>query len=132
MDVTAAFASVDNYAARYGPPVDSARTTALLNDASNVLLSAYESHFNASYVNGVRPAFDRSAEAVCCAMVQRAMNVPDGFAGATQLSQGGGGYTASVSFGGALGDLYLGKSDMRKLGLDGSRMGSITPMMRDA
>lgn len=132
MDGNAPFASAGDFAARYGPPADEARVEVLLGDASDMLLAAYEGRYGEAHRPGARPAFDRAACAVCCAMVQRAANVPEGFAGATQLSQGGGGYTASVSFGGALGDLYLGKSDIRRLGLDVASTGSIRPMVRDA
>ena len=132
MDGTDSFADIEDYAVRYGLPADEARAAVLLGDASGMLLAAYEEFFGASYRNGEHPAVDRSAPAVCCAMVQRALNVPAGMAGATQYSQGGGGYTASVSFGGALGDLYLGKSDFKRLGLDGARMRAIAPAVRDA
>lgn len=110
---------------------EGARAAVLLGDASDMLLAAYEERFGCAYEPDARPSFDRAAPAVCCAMVRRAMGVPDGFAGATQMSQGGGGYTASVSFGGALGDLYLGKSDLKRLGLTGSTIRAITPVVRD-
>ena len=128
------FAGVADLEARWRPLGDLEREQAavLLADASDMLLSVYERRFGAEYEPGGHPAFDRSAASVCCAMVRRAMGVPDGFAGATQMSQGGGGYTASVSFGGALGDLYLGKSDLKRLGLSGSSIRAIRPVVRDA
>lgn len=132
MDGIEPFAGIGDYEARYGPPEDEARVSALLGDASDMLLAAYEERFGSPYEPGACRAFDRGAAAVCCAMAQRAVNVPRGMAGATQYSQGGGGYTASVSFGGALGDLYLGKSDLKRLGLAGSSIGSIRPVVRDA
>lgn len=132
MDGNVAFASVGDYVARYGRPVDEARLSVLLGDASDMLLAVYEGRFGAAYVEGAHSAFDRGAAAVCCAMVQRALHVPDGYAGATQMSQGGGGYTASVSFGGALGDLYVGKSELKRLGLDGTLMRSMHQEVRDA
>lgn len=131
MDGNGPFASVEDYAARYGPPPDEARVTVLLGDASDMLLAAYEGRYGEARRPGAHPAFDRAAESVCCAMVRRAVRVPEGYAGATQMSQGGGGYTASVSFGGALGDLYLGKSELKRLGLDGALMRSIRPEVRD-
>lgn len=126
------FASVEDYASRYGASSDAGRASVLLGDASDMLLAAYEGRFGSNYAEGRCPAFDRGAAAVCCAMVQRAIHVPDGYAGATQMSQGGGGYTASVSFGGALGDLYISKSELKRLGLDGALMRSIRPEVRDA
>lgn len=38
----AALVSVDDYKARYGEPADSARTEVLLQDASDLLLAAFE------------------------------------------------------------------------------------------
>ena len=64
-------------------------------------------------------------------VVNRVLTAPAAFAGATQLSQGAGGYTASVSYGSALGEMYLGKSDLKRLGLDVQRMRVLTPIERD-
>lgn len=125
------FATVDDFKSRYGAFVaDEAQLDVLLQDASNMLLTEYERFYGTDYVAGAHPTFDRSACAVCCAMVKRIVDVPDGFAGATQYSQGAGGYTASVSFSGALGDMYLGKSDLKRLGLSGSRIGAYKPIVR--
>ena len=38
----AALASVDDYKARYGEPADEARTGVLLQDASDLMLAAFE------------------------------------------------------------------------------------------
>lgn len=128
------FAAPEDLEQRWRPlgGEERAQAAVLLSDASDMLLAAYEERFGSAYAEGAHPAFDRSAASVCCAVVRRAMGVPDAFAGATQMSQGGGGYTASVSFGGALGDLYLGRSDLARLGLSGSSIRAIRPMVRDA
>lgn len=122
--------TLDEYAARYGTPADSSRVSALLSDACDMLLTAYEGRWG-YYVEGSHPAFDRGYKAVACSVVSRAVSVPDCFAGATQYSQTAGSYNASVTFANPTADLWLGKSDLRRLGLAGTRIGSIEPMIGD-
>lgn len=126
------FADAGDYAARYGEPADPARLGALLRDASDALLSAYERRYGAPWVPGEHRAFDRSAGAVACLMANRVLGAPTALSGATQMSQGAGGYTASVTFGSALGEMYLGRSDLKRLGLTGSAIRPILPEVRDA
>lgn len=120
--------TLEEYAARYGTPPDPERVSALLSDACDMLLTAYESRWGC-YVRGAHTAFDRGYKAVACSVVSRAVNVPDCFAGATQYSQTAGSYNASVTFANPTADLWLGKSDLRRLGLAGTRIGSIAPMI---
>lgn len=122
--------TLDEYAARYGIPSDSSRVSALLSDACDMLLTAYEGRWG-YYVEGSHPAFDRGYKAVACAVVNRAVSVPYCFAGATQYSQTAGSYNASITFANPTADLWLGKSDLRRLGLTGMRIGSIAPMIGD-
>lgn len=122
--------TLEEYAARYGTPPDPERVSALLSDACDMLLTAYDGRFGC-YVEGTHPAFDRGYKAVACAVVSRAVSVPDCFAGATQYSQTAGSYNASVTFANPTSDLWLGKSDLRRLGLAGTRIGSIAPMIGD-
>ena len=123
------FATVDDYAARYGEPADRERTGLLLGDASAALLSAFEA-VNGDYAEGKLPAFDRSAKAVCCLLVNRVLSAPAAMLGATQYSQGAGGYQASVTYGSARGEMYLGKSDLKRLGLDAQVMRALRPVER--
>lgn len=123
-------ATIEDYRARYGDPADEARAATLLSDASDLLMSAYESNVG-DYERGKVAAFDRSAAAVCCLVVNRVLSAPAALAGAMQYSQGAGGYTASVSYGSALGEMYLGKSDLKRLGLAGQALGAFTPLERD-
>lgn len=123
-------ASVEDYAKRYGSPSDPDRVEALLEDAADMLITAYEGRWGA-YMEGDHPAFDRGFVSVACSVVSRAVNVPDGFAGATQYSQTAGSYNASVTFANPTSDLWLGKSDLRRLGLTGSRIFSVAPMVGD-
>lgn len=125
-------ATLEDYSARYGgvAAADEARVTTLLADASAMLLAAYERLWG-DYFPGAHPTFDRSAAAVCCLVVNRVLNAPAALAGATQYSQGAGSYTATVTYGGSLGEMYLGKSDLKRLGLSGARIVEITPEVRD-
>ena len=118
------FATLADYELRHGAVADgdAARVAALLSDASDMLLSAYESRY------GEYAAFDRSACSVACAVVSRAMSAPLGLAGATQYSQTAGSYNASVTFANPTAELWLGRSDLKRLGLAGCRIGSIEAM----
>lgn len=120
--------TLEEYAARYGAPSDPERVSALLSDACDMLLTAYEGCFGCC-VAGAHPAFDRGYKAVACSVVNRAVSVPDCFAGAKQYSQTAGSYNASVTFANPTADLWLGKSDLKRLGLAGTRIGSIAPMI---
>lgn len=120
------FATVDEYAARYGAPGDEKRLEVLLQDASAYMLSAFEEVYG-TYEEGMCEAFDRGASAACCLLVNRVLSAPAAMAGATQYSQGAGGYTASVTFGSALGEIYMGKSVREMLGLDAQVMRSLRP-----
>lgn len=123
--------TAEDYASRYGTPADADRVGALLADASDMLMSAYERRWGA-YVPGAHPAFDRGFKAVACSIVSRAVNVPDGFQGATQYSQTAGSYNATVTFANPTADLWLGRSDLKRLGLAGMRVLSIPPMVGEA
>ena len=113
--MSAAFATLADYELRYGKVADaeSGRVGALLEDASYMLLSAYESRWGAY---------------AACSIVSRAVNVPLGLAGATQYSQTAGSYNASVTFANPTAELWVGKSDLKRLGLSGCRIGSIEAM----
>ena len=120
------FATVDDYAARYGAPGDEKRLEVLLQDASAYMLSAFEEVYGA-YEEGVCEAFDRGATSACCLLVNRVLSAPAAMAGATQYSQGAGGYTASITYGSALGEMYMGKSVREMLGLNAQVMRSLHP-----
>ena len=115
------FATVADYEARYGKVDDEERIEALLQDATNIIAS--------------QPGFcdkDRDEtwwgvlETVACAMVHRSM-MARSYAGLSSVSQGAGGYTASVGVYNPGGDLYLTRNEKRALGLGGARIGSVAP-----
>ena len=123
------FATLADYELRYGAVADGDgdKVSALLSDASDMLLAAYESRWG-EYRQGEHAAFDRAACAVACSIVSRAANVPLGLAGASQYSQTAGSYNASVTFANPTAELWVGKADLKRLGLAGCRIGSIDAM----
>lgn len=123
-----AFATVADYEARCGAAEDEARVAALLDDASAYLRGAYRRRMGVQYLAGSNPTFDENVKSVCVAMVARAVNAPGAMAGITQQSQTTGPYSASVTFANPTGDLYLGRSDLKRLGLAGCRVRSIQPV----
>lgn len=124
-----AFASVEDYTKRYGNVVDSDRVEVILSDASDAMLNAYEVFWGESYKQGAHEQFDRSATAVCCAIAHRSLSVPAGFEGASQYSQTAGSYNASITFSNPTGDIYLSKTELKRLGLYGQRIGAVMPIM---
>ena len=114
-------ATVEDYEARYGKVDDEERVTALLQDATNIIAS--------------QPGFcDKNRddtwwgvlETVTCAMVHRSM-MAGSYAGLSSVSQGAGGYTASVGVYNPGGDLYLTRNEKKALGIGGARIGSVAP-----
>jgi len=125
-----AFATVADYVARCGPVEDGdeARVAALLEDASAYLRGAYRRHMGRDYAAGGNATFDENVKPVCVAMVARAVNAPGAMAGITQQSESAGVYSSSVTFANPTGDLYLGRTDLKRLGLAGCRVRSIDAM----
>ena len=116
-----AYATVSDVQARIARTMDSdeqARCTALLDDAA-VLIDAYRSS-----------AGDDAKKVVSCRVVIRALGVDaDIPMGATQGSMSGLGYSQSwtIGTGGAVGELYLSKTDKQILG-GGNQIGSHSPL----
>ena len=121
------FATYDQYALRYGP-ADQERVEAVLRDVSGAMLSAFEAFHGIEYAEGVNRIFDREAEAVCCEVAHRALDVPDGLDGASQYSQTAGAYSASVTMSSPIGDIWIGRGKLSRLGLAGQRVGCLMPL----
>ena len=115
------FATVADYEARYGEVEDEKRVTALLQDATNIIASqpGFAMREGDETWMGV-------LETVTCAMVHRSL-MSGAYAGLSNVSQGAGGYTASVSVYNPGGDLYLTRNEKRALGLGGGRIGQTDP-----
>lgn len=115
------FATVEDYEARYGEVDDDKRISTLLSDASAFVAS--QPGF------AVRDGDDLQAAAlmvVTCSLVYRKVTAGD-YAGLSSVSQGGGGYTASVSVYNPSGDFFLTKQERRTLGIGGGRVGQTDP-----
>lgn len=125
-----AFATVEDYELRQGPldGGDLARCGALLDDASASMRSRFRAFHGRDYEPRASAEFDDNAKAVCVAVVARSMCVPDALSGVAQYSQTAGPYSASATYSNPSGDLYLTKSDLRALGLAGTRLRSIGAM----
>lgn len=130
-DNTISFATITDYENRYGEVAESdkTRTETILQDASDMLLATYEENYGVPYEEGAHPVFDKSACAVACAVAHRSLSVPAGFEGASQFSRTAGSYNASITFSNPTGDLYLSKTDLKRLGLSGQMIGTIMPII---
>lgn len=62
----AALASVDDYKARYGEPADSARTEVLLQDASDLMLAAFEDRIGEYTEGRARHSTERPPPCAAC------------------------------------------------------------------
>lgn len=119
------FASVEDFRARCDSGAGDDRVKATLEDASALLRSLFRKRHGRAWEPGVCPDFDGNAKSVCCAATSRAIDVPGGMAGVTQMSETAGPFTASASFGAASGSLYVTKGERERLGLSGGRLGSL-------
>ena len=115
------FATVEDYEARYGEAEDEKRINALLQDATNIIAS--QPGFSS---DGRDDTWWGVLETVTCAMVHRSL-MSGAYAGLSNVSQGAGGYTASVAVYNPGGDLYLTRNEKRALGIGGARIGSVAP-----
>lgn len=119
------FATVKDYEDRYGGVEDTAQLGVLLSDASAyiaaqpgfTLLDAGDPKYDLQQANLTR---------VTCSVVHRALSAGD-LAGMSSYSEGGVGYTASVSVANPSEDFYLTKSDKAALGIGAGRVGSTWP-----
>lgn len=108
-----AFATVEDYEARYGDVDDTERITQLLWDAS--MFIAAQPGFILRSGDELQAA---NLVRVTCAVVHRALSAGD-WAGLTNLSQSGGGYSASVTIANPTEDFYLTRADKQALGFAG-------------
>lgn len=119
------FATAEDYEARYGEVEDAARVSALLQDATNVIAS------QPGFAMREDETWLGVLETVTCAMVHRSL-MSGSYAGLSNVSQGAGGYTASVAVYNPGGDLYLTRNERRALGIGGGRVGQTNPYGCDA
>ena len=118
------FATAEDYEARYGGVEDEKRLETALSDAS-VYISAEMARAGVA----VDPNDEAQAAAlayVTCLLVNR-VERSGMYAGLSNVSQGAGGYTASVSVYNPGGGFRLYAEERRMLGIGGTRIGSVAP-----
>lgn len=115
------FATVDDYIARYGEPEDPERVAVLLGDASAFIAS------QPGFPEG-EPSelLSLALTVVTCSVVHRSLSA-GAWAGLSNVSQGGDGYTASATVYNPSGDFYLTKQEKRLLGVGTGRIGMTDP-----
>lgn len=120
------FATVDDYTDRYGEVEDEVRLELALSDASAFIASEMRRAGVA-----IDPDDAEQAQAlayVTCLLVNR-VERSGAYAGLSNVSQGAGGYTASVSVYNPGGGFRLYADERRMLGIGGSRIGSVSPVI---
>lgn len=119
-----AFATVEDYEARYGAVDDEARVSTLLSDASA---------FIAAQPGFAQPTEEPGASnlvRVTCAVVYRSL-VSGAWAGLSSVSQGVDGYSASASVYNPSGDFYLTKAEKSALGIGQTLVSTVRPAIHD-
>ncbi|HIR42829.1 MAG TPA: hypothetical protein IAB86_05510 [Candidatus Aphodovivens avicola] len=118
------FATVEDYEARYGAVEDEKRLALALSDAS-AFIAAEMARAGAA----IDPHDQAQAQAlayVVCLLVNR-VERSGMYAGLSNVSQGAGGYTASVSVYNPGGGFRLYAEERRMLGIGGGRVGMTDP-----
>lgn len=118
------FATVEDYEARYGVVEDEKRLETALSDASAFIAAEM-----ARAGVAVDPDDEAQAAAltyVTCLLVNR-VERSGMYAGLSNVSQGAGGYTASVSVYNPGGGFRLYAEERRMLGIGGGRVGQTDP-----
>lgn len=115
------FATVDQYEARYGEVEDQQQVETLLGDASAFI--AAQPGFTLNPDSEVQAL---ALTVVTCSLVHRSQSA-GAWAGLSNVSQGGDGYTASATVYNPSGDFYLTKQERRMLGIGGGRVGMTDP-----
>lgn len=119
------FATVEQYAARYGPPEDPELLAEVLMDATRLIAAELEREGVALSEEGAGGRMQ-----ACRSVAHRALGdgeVADLPFGVTQYSQTAGPFSASVSVGNAYRDVFLTKAERRMLGLGRARAGFAGP-----
>lgn len=118
------FATPEDYEARYGPFEDSARLATLLADASAFIQQ------QPGFTEPTTDVKTQNLTRVTCAVVYRSLSAGE-LAGLQSYSQGGVGYSASVTPYNPSGDFYLTKTEKKTLGLHGAQIGTVYAAIHD-
>lgn len=117
-----AYATLTDYANRYGEAEDPTAVEVFLEDASAMIDASPGFH----RLEETDPGFEtqtRLLQRVTCAITYRAL-APGQFAGFESVSQGVGGFSASVSLSNPSGDLYLTSGEKKLLGIGRMMVGT--------
>ena len=120
------FATVADYEVRYGEVADESRLAVALDDAS--LFIASEMALAGVAVDAGDEAQAAALTYVTCLVVHRTQSA-DAYAGFSSVSQGADGYSASASIYNPGGGFRLYAEERRMLGIGGSRIGSVAPLI---
>lgn len=118
------FATVEDYEARYGEAKDEKRLSIALADASAFIAS--EMSRAGVAINPDDETQSAALTYVTCLVVNR-VERSGMYAGLSSVSQGAGGYTASVSVYNPGGGFRLYAEERRMLGIGGGRVGMTDP-----
>lgn len=121
------FASVADYEAKYGSAGDAATLQAWLDDATAYLTVLLGSSYDPD--DAGQAALLRT---VCRDMAHRAFAGAVPGYGISSYEQGANGFTESMSFANAMGDLYLTKTEKTLLGIGDQQVGWYEPYSQPA
>lgn len=119
------FASVADYEAKYGSVDDAAILRAWLDDATAYLTALLGSSYDPD--DAGQAALLRT---VCRDMAHRAFAGAAPGYGVSSYAQGANGFTESLSFANAMGDLYLTKAEKALLGIGAQQVGWYEPCVQ--
>lgn len=117
----AAYATLDDYEARYGETDQPERVKVLLDDAS-ALIDA-QPGFTYDPTDLTQAA---NLKRVTCSIAHRSMTSGD-LDGVTQYQQSAVGISAQVTYANPSGDLYITSQEKRSLGIGSGRIGQTDP-----
>ncbi|MEG1245242.1 MAG: hypothetical protein RR842_08155 [Gordonibacter sp.] len=121
------FATTAQYEARYGTPPDVYLLEEVLKDATREIAAALD-RAGIPYVSPT-PDYAEKLMQACRSMANRAVSSvsSDVPAGATQISQGAIGLSATYTLGNPYGEVYMSKSERRLLGIGGQKIVAVWP-----
>lgn len=121
------FATVSDYEAKYGEVADAERLQVWLDDVTTYLTKLLGNRYDAT-----DEAQAAALRVVCRDCTHRAFesNAP-GF-GVSNYSQSANGFTESMTYANATGDIYVTKNERKMLGIGGMSAGYLKPTLAAA
>lgn len=121
----AAFASVEDYEARYGTVSDAERVSVLLGDAGDYI--EYELARKGKSVDKENELQASALVRISCRLVHDMVGTGEVMPGVSQTSMTAGPFSGSWSFANPSGAFMLLRSERKTLGISGGRVGSVEP-----